>query len=433
MTTVTKEEYWPAILNDATQAGQIATDDAEWNKRAACIYEVLKNTLCTCTNKILIQQWEATLGISPEEGASQNDRKAACLYNMTSALPLNQALIEKSLELLLGAGNFELTIDNDTQKATLSLFYDVLHKWNEVDILMRRVVPQPQSFQITDMPLGYRRLEYLESTGTQYIDTGLLLDNGSELTVDCEIDPNSGVVSGAVFGFQNTNIYQDRAGWSEFATGMHGWVFWGWLSSDQTIPSEPQKRHSVELSRAGLYWNGVKLREVDQGAFKTSGTCWLFARNSTTSVTKYYGKIYSFTFSQDGKPQLNFVPALDPTGAPCMFDRVTRKAFYNSGAGDFTYPNMEQQATTYSLRRRDYAQMTKQGIRRLYHVPKGCELTKEEYAEQNGFKILVETPQPEEGYWMPVWHEHEDCIELEWVETEPPAEEIMEQENIATE
>lgn len=122
--------------------------------------------------------------------------------------------------------------------------------------------------------------------------------------------------------------------------------------------------------------------------------------------------------------EVNFIPAIDPTGAPCMFDLVSRKPFYNAGTGDFIYPNMETQATTYSLRRRDYAQMTEHGIRRLYHVPNGCELTKEEYAEQNGFKLLVEIPQPEEGYWRPVWHEREDCIELEWIETEEPTEEI---------
>ena len=67
--------------------------------------------------------------------------------------------------------------------------------------------------------------------------------------------------------------------------------------------------------------------------------------------------------------------------------------------------------------------MTEHGIRRLYHVPKDSTQSKEEYAEQNGFKILVETPAPEEGNWEPRWHEREDCIELEWVETEPSTEE----------
>ena len=106
-----------------------------------------------------------------------------------------------------------------------------------------------------------------------------------------------------------------------------------------------------------------------------------------------------------------------------MFDTVTRKPFYNSGMGEFLYPGAETQAATYSLRKRMYAQMTEHGIRRLYRVPAGYEGSKEEYAVEHGFKILVETPMPEEGYWIPVWQDREDCIELEWVETEAPTAE----------
>jgi hypothetical protein len=109
-----------------------------------------------------------------------------------------------------------------------------------------------------------------------------------------------------------------------------------------------------------------------------------------------------------------------------MYDLAARLPLYNmSPTGEFSYPGKETVATTYSLRRRMYAQMTPHGLRRLYHVPKGCTLTPEEYAEQNGFKLLVETPAPEGGYWVPEWHEREDCIERVWVETEPPAEELL--------
>jgi hypothetical protein len=69
-----------------------------------------------------------------------------------------------------------------------------------------------------------------------------------------------------------------------------------------------------------------------------------------------------------------------------------------------------------------YGKITEHGIRRLYCVPEGNN-SKEEYAEKHGFKLLIETPQPEEGYWTPVWHETETQLILDWVETEPPTEE----------
>ena len=149
-----------------------------------------------------------------------------------------------------------------------------------------------------NLPSGYTRLDFLESTGSQYIDTGLTVNQGSSFNVDCEITPNSGVVSGAVFGAQNGNVYQDRAGWSEYTAGTQGWLFWGWTSEATPLPTPPTERHRVELSQSGLYYNGDQLRNLSgNNDFRTSGTCWLFARNRPdTVVTKYYGKIFSFNF-----------------------------------------------------------------------------------------------------------------------------------------
>jgi hypothetical protein len=104
MTTVKHEEYWPAILADPTKYGQIQTADAAWNARAACVFEVLKNTLCARDNAILTQQWENTLELSPADGAPLNERKAVILYRLTEAPPLTIALLEKSLVLLMGEG-----------------------------------------------------------------------------------------------------------------------------------------------------------------------------------------------------------------------------------------------------------------------------------------------------------------------------------------
>ena len=187
------------------------------------------------------------------------------------------------------------------------------------------------------LPLGYTRVEYLKSTGTQYIETWLTINNGSAFTVDCGIDPNSGVANGAVFGYQNTGITQDRAGWSEFTDGKRGWLFWGTVSENTDLPTTSTERHRVQLSQSGLFYNGAKLRSLSSvSAFQTSGTCWLFARNCPgITVEKYHGNIYSFTFEQDGEQKLNFVPCVTPLGEPAMWDYVNGAAYTNSGDGAF--------------------------------------------------------------------------------------------------
>lgn len=120
----------------------------------------------------------------------------------------------------------------------------------------------------------------------------------------------------------------------------------------------------------------------------------------------------------------DLVPCLDAVGAPCMFDMVSCKPFYNSGTGDFLYP---AESTTYSLRRvlPDWGKLTEHGLRRLYRVPKNYHGELYDYALENGCKPIVETEQPEEGYWVPHWRETANEIVLDWVKTELP-------ENIST-
>ena len=139
--------------------------------------------------------------------------------------------------------------------------------------------------------------------------------------------------------------------------------------------------------------------------------------------SSYYG-VKRVRFSQNTQVTRDLVAALDETGAPCLFDLVSRTPFYNAGTGDFVYPT---ERTTYGLRRvlPDWGKLTENGLRRLYHTPANYEGELYDYALENGYKPIVEEPAPEEGYWVPVWHDREECIELEWVETEPPAEEEL--------
>ena len=78
------------------------------------------------------------------------------------------------------------------------------------------------------------------------------------------------------------------------------------------------------------------------------------------------------------------------------------------------------------MRNRLYAKLTENGIRRLYHVPENYNGTKEDYAVENGYKLLIETPAPQEGNWEPEWFETEDQITCNWIETEPLLENITE-------
>ena len=159
---------------------------------------------------------------------------------------------------------------------------------------------------------------------------------------------------------------------------------------------------------------------------------WVCTRNDLTVSEQLQGKRKYYKLSINGKILYDMVPALDDVGAPCLFDLVSRKPFYNAGTGDFLYPT---ESTTYSLRRTlpDWGKLTDHGLRRLYHAPASWQGELYDYALENGFKPIVEPEKPEEGYWAPRWRETEDEILLEWVETEPPTDEIGLPEETLTE
>ena len=165
--------------------------------------------------------------------------------------------------------------------------------------------------------------------------------------------------------------------------------------------------------------------------FETPVSALLFAMQTPSSIDGRYfhGRIHSFSIHENENLKINFIPCLDKTGTPCMFDLVTRKNFYNVGTGQFIYPTT---STSYSLRRpqTEWAKMTDTGVHKIYHPPIGYDGSIEDYAIENGYKRLIETECPnEEGkYYSFRWVETDDTISTEWFEIYPPQEEFL-QEN----
>lgn len=311
----------------------------------------------------------------------------------------------------------------------------------EVAALLERVLPQNievvQYNQSIDIPWrdwtpGFKQVEYLESTGTQYIDTGIYLSDNVE--VACDLQYASTGTSNYIFGnFSRAGAYV-LFGTMEKGGNYSGSLFWlvtGDRSSGCSADVNQTDRLFVEIKDNTAFINGNEVYFVETNSLSIGEekTLALFARNHKTNglLPVRGARMWSFVISYGGQISNEFVPCLDETGSPCMYDTVTRKAYYNRGSGDFLYPGAEQAAAaimTLDLDAKFYAKLTATGVRRLYHVPAGCNMTMDEYAAANGFKELVEPPMPLEGYWTPEWRETDTQIICDWVETEPPAEEI---------
>jgi hypothetical protein len=428
MEIVSTEEYWQLILNDLSKVGQIITEDEEFNKMATYTWSVLQNTLVLSEDENYIKSFEEMVEIDGE-GLDVLQRKVNILTTLSAKKYVPRNLIKKGLERL-GIDRCEIEYDRENNKMLIATDDLDEDKLTMVTSFVNNLVSEniEKEIYIGFIPAGYKRVEYLESTGTQYIDTLYNPCWDSEITcifraktVDSKsvfsVAEKKGEGIGAVWeGAYFITFYTVDGGWLSFGNSILN-------LGTATLAQNPLTIVEYKLNKYEITANGVSCEPFapsEPSNYRNSHSIYLYGRNYKNSPELLIsGEMFKFSVSENGKPRVELIPCLDPTGAPCMFDKVRRKAFYNAGSGDFLYPT---ESTTYSLRRvlPDWGKLTENGLRRLYHAPVDYKGELIEYALENNYKQIIETEMPKEGYWAPRWKETEKEIVLEWIKAEEP-------------
>ena len=180
-------------------------------------------------------------------------------------------------------------------------------------------------YRTGELPAGYRRCNYLESTGTQTINTGLTPVYGDEINVIAyrtSIANNIFYASGALTVTSNVELY------CRYFTSTN--------KSATEIPSgkfpDDAQYHHIMVSQDGFYADGNFVKALP-GERAEAGTMIIF--RGTNALGKL--RIKRFYITRDGAYTLNLIPALDRNGTPCMYDTVSKQTFYNERTGDFLY------------------------------------------------------------------------------------------------
>lgn len=188
--------------------------------------------------------------------------------------------------------------------------------------------------------VSYEKVNYIESTGTQYIDTGVIPNQNTGFDVvyvtnDKLVGGNVGY--GAILGaresskvneLQLTTYTQDNSGFS-------GTLRFGNTDNNAGISAEA-KMHSTLKNR--VYTNNFDTTyELNDITFVCPVPLTIFALNNNGAVTQF-GKVKLYSLKiYDGNSLLrDFIPCCrinDNTFG--LYDKIEKKLYTNAGTGDF--------------------------------------------------------------------------------------------------
>ena len=185
------------------------------------------------------------------------------------------------------------------------------------------------------LPSGYVKLEYIESTGTQYIDTGVRVmpENYQQLkmSVTCEkIGKGSGASDWLVDGSNIANAY--------FYMGVYNGKYYygcGTTDHDTGITAVPGKQTStIDIPSAKFTVSDSADVSISTEAVTTSASLYLFGFNYNP-VRCYAEKIYSCQIYIGATLVRDFVPCKNSSRVVGLYDNVGGKFYQNAGSGVF--------------------------------------------------------------------------------------------------
>ena len=188
------------------------------------------------------------------------------------------------------------------------------------------------------LPAEYQEVEYLESTGTQYIDTGFSPTIETEVVVDFSDFNNNGNTYATPFGLaingSHVGVYkQNNNGtvYTSFGSGVDVTYItsYGWAN-----------RLVISQSKNCCYENGTRVVSAYENLTftETSRHIFIFARSDSegTAARFVIYKLYKLQINDNTIQVRNYIPCYRKYDSkPGMYDLVSETFFINQGTGEF--------------------------------------------------------------------------------------------------
>ena len=205
----------------------------------------------------------------------------------------------------------------------------------------------PQSILDAEYQKGYdeafelykpykQELAFIRSSGTQYIDTKLYPNQDTRIVIDYQItSAHSGegqlcsARSSANGPFWILYCHTNNATWhtARYAS-----------QAGKSFGTNDRNRHIIDFNKNEVSFDGTVTATFSYSAFSVSCTMPIFCRNTAGALDAFTSMdLYSFkAYSKDVLVR-DYIPVLDWEDVPCLYEKVSRKLYYNAGTGSFDY------------------------------------------------------------------------------------------------
>ena len=179
----------------------------------------------------------------------------------------------------------------------------------------------------------YIELDYIESTGTQYIDTGVIGDSKKRIQLDCS---TTGTPSGNAFGAWS----QNNCLMAEYYLNQVVVYYNTTNNNPNYSPYEANTRYKYDISNSLINVTRgdgkVLINKSQSGSFSTGITMYMFARhvsrddsNEPSSFSPI--KFYSCQIWNGNTLVRDFIPVTRTSDSKvCIYDKVEKKFSFMS-------------------------------------------------------------------------------------------------------
>lgn len=199
--------------------------------------------------------------------------------------------------------------------------------------LKKLIMMANQGSDSSSLPSHLERAEYLEATGTQYIDLGYPLGYENKVVVD--IYSTRMTTSHFIFGDATTTT---RGFTLEVNTGNSLCRFGNTSNNTAKYKDERQlwisDYNGIDINGTHYPWSATPTD------FTTEGNVFLCAVRNASGAAQYFyrGKIYSCQIYENDVLIHDYIPCFNTENRrPCMYDTITGIELYNQGTGEFNY------------------------------------------------------------------------------------------------